>query len=164
MAAVREVWPGLLVAKLTPNVTDIALIARAAVAAGADALAAVNTYKGLVIDRHTLRPYLGNVTGGLSGPAIKPLALRAVYELFATVEVPDHRDGRRRQRAGRARVHGLWGARGGGRDRPRFESRALARSLAAGPLDGAGGARHRLGAGWSAGPIGCSLKLHFSLI
>jgi dihydroorotate dehydrogenase (NAD+) catalytic subunit len=69
-------------------VADITAIGRAAAAAGADAIAAVNTYKGLVIDRQTLRPYLGNVTGGLSGPAIKPLALRAVYELFATVDVP----------------------------------------------------------------------------
>lgn len=86
--AVRSVWPGLLVAKLTPNVTDVVAIGRAAVAAGADALSAVNTYKGLVIDRETLRPYLGNVTGGLSGPAVKPLALRVVYELFASVDVP----------------------------------------------------------------------------
>jgi dihydroorotate dehydrogenase (NAD+) catalytic subunit len=88
VAAVRGVWPGLLVAKLTPNVTDIVLVGRAAEAAGADALAAVNTYKGLVIDRETLKPYLGNTTGGLSGPAIKPLALRAVYELFVAVEIP----------------------------------------------------------------------------
>jgi dihydroorotate dehydrogenase (NAD+) catalytic subunit len=88
MAATREVWPGLLVAKLTPNVTDIGAVALAAVAGGADAIAAVNTFKGLVIDRETLRPYLGNVVGGLSGPAIKPLALRAVYEIFACVEVP----------------------------------------------------------------------------
>jgi dihydroorotate dehydrogenase (NAD+) catalytic subunit len=88
VGAVRAVWPGLLVAKLTPNVTDITAIGRAAEAAGADAIAAVNTYKGLVIDRNTLRPYLGNITGGLSGPAIKPLALRAVYELFETVAVP----------------------------------------------------------------------------
>jgi dihydroorotate dehydrogenase (NAD+) catalytic subunit len=88
VGAVRKVWPGLLVAKLTPNVTDIASIARAAEGAGADAIAAVNTYKGLVIDRATLRPYLGNTTGGLSGPAIKPLALRAVYELFETVGMP----------------------------------------------------------------------------
>jgi dihydroorotate dehydrogenase (NAD+) catalytic subunit len=48
----------------------------------------VNTYKGLVIDRRTLKPYLGNVTGGLSGPAIKPLALRAVFDLFAAVSIP----------------------------------------------------------------------------
>jgi dihydroorotate dehydrogenase (NAD+) catalytic subunit len=88
VAAVRAVWPGLLVAKLTPNVTDITAIGRAAEAAGADAIAAVNTYKGVVIDRKTLKPYLGNTTGGLSGPAIKPLALRAVYELFETVTVP----------------------------------------------------------------------------
>lgn len=86
--AVRPLWPGLLVAKLTPNVTDIVAVGQAAASGGADALAAVNTYRGLVVDRETLRPYLGNVTGGLSGPAIKPLALRSVYELFATVEVP----------------------------------------------------------------------------
>jgi dihydroorotate dehydrogenase (NAD+) catalytic subunit len=88
VGAVRKVWPGLLIAKLTPNVTDITAIGVAAEAAGADALAAVNTYKGLVIDRRTLKPYLGNVTGGLSGPSIKPLALRAVYELYETVNIP----------------------------------------------------------------------------
>jgi dihydroorotate dehydrogenase (NAD+) catalytic subunit len=88
VGAVRMVWPGLLVAKLTPNVSDIGAIGHAAEAAGADAIAAVNTYKGLVIDRVTLRPYLGNVTGGLSGPAIKPLALRAVYELYERVQIP----------------------------------------------------------------------------
>jgi dihydroorotate dehydrogenase (NAD+) catalytic subunit len=88
VASVRAEWPGLLVAKLTPNVAEIAEVGRAAAEAGVDALAAVNTFKGLVIDRTTLRPYLGNVTGGLSGPAIKPLALRAVYELYQTVGVP----------------------------------------------------------------------------
>ena len=88
VGTVRKVWPGLLVAKLTPNVTDITAIGRAAEGAGADAIAAVNTYKGLVIDRKTLRPCLGNVTGGLSGSAIKPLALRAVYELFEAVTIP----------------------------------------------------------------------------
>ncbi len=86
--SVREVWPGLLIVKLTPNVTDITAVARASVLSGTDAIAAVNTYKGMVMDRQTLTPYLGNVTGGVSGPAIKPLALRAVYELFASVEVP----------------------------------------------------------------------------
>jgi dihydroorotate dehydrogenase (NAD+) catalytic subunit len=85
---VRKAWPGLLVVKLTPNVTDIATIGLVAAAAGADAIAAVNTYKGLAVDRLTLRPYLGNITGGLSGPAIKPLALRAVYDLFEAVDVP----------------------------------------------------------------------------
>jgi dihydroorotate dehydrogenase (NAD+) catalytic subunit len=88
VGAVRRVWKGLLVAKLTPNVTDIGAIGRAAEAAGADAIAAVNTFKGLALDRQTLLPYLGNVTGGLSGPAIKSLALRAVYDLFQTVRVP----------------------------------------------------------------------------
>ena len=88
VAAVREVWPGLLVVKLTPNVTDIVAIARAAEKSGVDAIAAVNTYKGMVLDRQSLRPYLGNITGGVSGPAIKPLALRAVYELFEGVNVP----------------------------------------------------------------------------
>ncbi len=88
VTAVRDVWPGLLVVKLTPNVADITLIGQAAEAAGADAVAAVNTFKGMVIDRSTLKPYLGNVTGGLSGPAIKPLALRAVFDLFAILHIP----------------------------------------------------------------------------
>jgi dihydroorotate dehydrogenase (NAD+) catalytic subunit len=88
VAAVRKAWTGLLIAKLTPNVTDIGSIALAAQNAGADAIAAVNTYKGLVIERNSLRPFLGNVTGGVSGPAIKPLALRAVFEIFARVEIP----------------------------------------------------------------------------
>jgi dihydroorotate dehydrogenase (NAD+) catalytic subunit len=85
---VRRVWPGLLIVKLTPNVTDIAPVAQAAEAAGADALSLVNTFKGLALDRTTLRPYLGNVTGGLSGPAIKPLALRFVYEAYQAVQIP----------------------------------------------------------------------------
>jgi dihydroorotate dehydrogenase (NAD+) catalytic subunit len=88
LEAVRPVWPGLLMPKLTPNVTDIASVARAAQDAGADALSLVNTFKGLAIDRVTLRPYLGGGTGGLSGPAIKPLALRCVYEVSAAVGVP----------------------------------------------------------------------------
>lgn len=85
---VREIWPGLLVVKLTPNVADAAPVARAAEAAGADAVSLVNTFKGLVLDRATLRPYLGGVTGGLSGPAIKPLALRMVYEVAQAVSIP----------------------------------------------------------------------------
>jgi dihydroorotate dehydrogenase (NAD+) catalytic subunit len=88
VAAVRRVWPGLLIAKLTPNVTDIVAVGQAAERGGADAVAAVNTFKGMVLDRLTLRPYLGNLTGGLSGPAIKPLALRMVYELFEGLTVP----------------------------------------------------------------------------
>lgn len=88
VAAVRAVWPGLLTVKLTPNVTDIVAVARAAVEAGADALSLVNTFKGLAVDRVSLRPYLGGITGGLSGPAIKPLALRCVFEVAAAVQVP----------------------------------------------------------------------------
>ncbi len=88
VAAVRAMWPGLLVAKLTPNVTDLVSVAKAAVAGGATALALVNTFKGMVLDRDSLKPYLGNITGGLSGPAIKPLALRAVYEVYEAVDVP----------------------------------------------------------------------------
>jgi dihydroorotate dehydrogenase (NAD+) catalytic subunit len=88
VGAVRESWPGLLMAKLTPNVADIAGVGRAAERAGADAISAVNTFKGLVLDRASLRPYLGNITGGLSGPAIRPLALRAVYELYEALSVP----------------------------------------------------------------------------
>jgi len=88
VGSVREIWPGLLVAKLTPNVTDLTAIGRAAEEAGADALSAVNTFKAVVIDRQTLRPYLGNTIGGLSGPAIKPLALRAIYELYQAVSAP----------------------------------------------------------------------------
>jgi len=71
-----------------PNVTDIVPVARAAEAAGADALSLVNTFKGMALDRATLLPYLGNVTGGLSGPAVKPLALRFVYEVYEAVSVP----------------------------------------------------------------------------
>lgn len=90
VAEVRKVWPRplLLIVKLTPNVTDMTLIARAAEAAGASAVSLVNTFKGMVLDRATLRPWLGGVTGGLSGPAIKPLALRFVYEVSQVVDIP----------------------------------------------------------------------------
>ena len=75
----RDVCPDIpLIAKLTPNVTDITLIAKAAADGGADAVSAVNTFVGIAIDWRRRQPILGNVTGGLSGPAIKPLALRAV--------------------------------------------------------------------------------------
>jgi dihydroorotate dehydrogenase (NAD+) catalytic subunit len=85
---VRRVWPGFLVVKLTPNVADPAPVARAAQEAGADAISLVNTFKGLVLERSTLRPYLGGTTGGLSGPAIKPLALRMVFDVAAAVGIP----------------------------------------------------------------------------
>jgi dihydroorotate dehydrogenase (NAD+) catalytic subunit len=85
---VRAVCPLPIVAKLTPNVTNIVPIARAAAEAGADALSLVNTFVGLAIDWRRRRPVLGNVTGGLSGPAIKPLALRLVWQVARQVRVP----------------------------------------------------------------------------
>ena len=78
-----------VIVKLSPNVTDIVEIAKTAVRAGADALTAVNTVKALAIDVETQMPVLSNVKGGLSGPAIKPIALRCVYEIFeADLKVP----------------------------------------------------------------------------
>ena len=70
-----------LIVKLSPNVADITVIAQAAVEAGADALTAVNTLKAMAIDAETMRPILSNIKGGLSGPAIKPIALRCVYDI-----------------------------------------------------------------------------------
>ena len=75
-------------AKLTPNVTDITEIARAAEAGGADALSLVNTCLGMAVDWRRRRPILGNVLGGLSGPAIKPIALRIVYQVAKAVKIP----------------------------------------------------------------------------
>lgn len=77
-----------LIVKLTPNVTDITTIALAAEEGGADALSLVNTFLGMAIDAKTRRPLLGNITGGLSGPAIKPLALRMVWQVSRKVEIP----------------------------------------------------------------------------
>jgi len=77
-----------IIAKLSPNVTDITIIARAAEAGGAHALSLVNTFLGMSIDIRTRRPRLSNITGGLSGPAIKPLALRAVYRCAQAVKIP----------------------------------------------------------------------------
>jgi dihydroorotate dehydrogenase (NAD+) catalytic subunit len=88
VASVRDVCPLPLIAKLTPNVTDIVPIARAAAEAGADAVSLVNTFVGLAIDWRKRRPILGNTTGGLSGPAIKPLALRLVWQVARHVPVP----------------------------------------------------------------------------
>ncbi|MCE9544705.1 MAG: dihydroorotate dehydrogenase [Planctomycetia bacterium] len=77
-----------IIAKLTPNVTNIATIAKAAADAGADAISAINTCLGMAIDWRRRRPLLGNVVGGLSGPAIKPIALRAVYQIARAVKIP----------------------------------------------------------------------------
>ena len=77
----REVCPHPLIAKLTPNVTDVVSIARAARDGGADAVSLVNTFVGMAIDWRRKKPILGNLTGGLSGPAIKPLVLRIVWQV-----------------------------------------------------------------------------------
>jgi dihydroorotate dehydrogenase (NAD+) catalytic subunit len=74
--------------KLTPNVTDITAVARAVENAGADAISLINTLKGMAVDVRSRRPVLANVTGGLSGPAIKPVALYMVYEVCRAVRVP----------------------------------------------------------------------------
>ena len=74
--------------KLSPNVTDVTETARAAEAGGADALSLVNTFVGMAIDVRTRKPRLSNVSGGLSGPAIRPLALRAVYRCYGAVKIP----------------------------------------------------------------------------
>jgi dihydroorotate dehydrogenase (NAD+) catalytic subunit len=83
-AAVKK--PVLL--KLTPNVADIARIAKAGVQAGADAIVAINALRAMTIDIETARPVLANKIGGLSGPAIKPVAIRCVYEIYEAVDVP----------------------------------------------------------------------------
>ena len=77
-----------LLVKLSPNVTDITVIARAVEDAGADALSAINTLLGMAINAETRKPELANITGGLSGPAIKPVALRLVWEVYKNVSIP----------------------------------------------------------------------------
>ena len=88
VAAAKQVARFPVIVKLSPNVTDITVIARAAEAAGADALSLVNTFVGLAIDVESRTPRLWNVTGGLSGPAIKPVALRMVYQTYRAVKIP----------------------------------------------------------------------------
>ncbi len=85
---VRALTDRTLIVKLSPNVTDIVAIARAAAEAGADALSLINTLLGMAIDIKTRRPVLANLTGGLSGPAVKPVALRMVWQVTSAVEVP----------------------------------------------------------------------------
>ena len=88
VAGVRHTCSLPVLAKLTPNVTDISQIARAAEAGGADAISLINTCVGMAVDWRRRRPILGNVLGGLSGPAIKPIALGAVYRVARAVDVP----------------------------------------------------------------------------
>ena len=84
----KVAWNGPLIVKLSPNVTNIAVIAKAAEAGGADALTAINTVLGMAIDVKTRRPKLSSVFGGLSGAAIKPVALRCVWQVAKAVQVP----------------------------------------------------------------------------
>jgi dihydroorotate dehydrogenase (NAD+) catalytic subunit len=88
VAGARKVCPLPLIAKLTPNVTNVVPIAQAAADGGADAVSLINTFIGMAIDWRRCRPILGNVTGGLSGPAIKPLALRLVWHVARSVKIP----------------------------------------------------------------------------
>ncbi|HRY32762.1 MAG TPA: dihydroorotate dehydrogenase [Bacteroidales bacterium] len=87
-AAVRKVYPKPLIVKLSPNVTSIVEIARAVADGGADALSLINTLLGMAIDAEKRKPVLSTVTGGLSGPAIKPVALRMVWQVTRAVNLP----------------------------------------------------------------------------
>ncbi|MBP3654583.1 MAG: dihydroorotate dehydrogenase [Oscillospiraceae bacterium] len=86
--AVKAVTTKPVIMKLTPNVTDIVSIARACEEAGADGVSLINTMMGMAIDLRTRKPLLANITGGLSGPAVKPVALRMVYQVSQAVNIP----------------------------------------------------------------------------
>src|SRR5687768_188247 len=88
VSAVRKATHLPVIPKLTPNVTDVASFARAAEDAGADAVSLVNTFLAMAIDTETRRPKITNVLGGLSGPAIRPIAVRMVYECYQLVKIP----------------------------------------------------------------------------
>lgn len=88
VCAVRKSTTLPLIVKLSPNVTDIALLARISEEGGADAVSLVNTFKAMAINIHSRKPELGNVIGGLSGPAIKPIAIRMVWEVSQTTNIP----------------------------------------------------------------------------
>jgi dihydroorotate dehydrogenase (NAD+) catalytic subunit len=88
VSAVKKVTSLPVIPKLTPNVTDVASFARASEDAGADAVSLVNTFLGMAIDVETRRPKLSNIVGGLSGPAIRPIAVRMVYECRRAVKIP----------------------------------------------------------------------------
>lgn len=86
--AVRTVYPKVLIVKLSPNVTDITEIARAVEAEGADSVSLINTMLGMAIDAEKRKPVLSTVTGGLSGPCVKPVALRMVWQTARAVKIP----------------------------------------------------------------------------
>ncbi len=85
---VRKVWDKHLMVKLSPNVTDITEIAKGVEGAGADSVSLVNTFLGMAIDAESRKPILSTITGGLSGPAIKPIALRMVWQVYNAVKIP----------------------------------------------------------------------------
>lgn len=87
-SAVRKAYNGTMIVKLTPNVTDITEIARAVEAAGADAVSLTNTFLGMAIDVEKRKPMLSTITGGLSGPCIRPIAVRMVWQVANAVKVP----------------------------------------------------------------------------
>lgn len=86
--AIRKVYDKTLIVKLSPNVTDIAEMAKAVEGAGADSISLINTLLGMAINAETRKPILSTITGGLSGPAIKPVALRMVWQVFNAVKIP----------------------------------------------------------------------------
>ncbi|WP_280121640.1 dihydroorotate dehydrogenase [Duncaniella muricolitica] len=86
--AIREVYPKTLIVKLSPNVTSIADIARAVEAEGADSVSLINTLMGMSIDVERRRPHLSTITGGLSGPAVRPVAVRMVWQVAKAVKIP----------------------------------------------------------------------------
>lgn len=86
--AVRKVYNKIIIVKLSPNVTDITEIAKGVEGAGADGVSLVNTFLGMAIDYKTRKPILSTITGGLSGPAIKPIALRMVWQVYNAVKIP----------------------------------------------------------------------------
>ena len=88
MSAVRKVYKKTLIVKLSPNVTDITEIARAVEGAGADSVSLINTLLGMAIDAEKRRPILSTVTGGMSGAAVKPIALRMVWQVAKAVNIP----------------------------------------------------------------------------
>lgn len=85
---VRKVYPKTMIVKLSPNVTDITEIAQTVEEEGADAVSLVNTFLGMAIDAESRKPKLSTITGGLSGPAIKPIALRMVWQVYNSVKIP----------------------------------------------------------------------------
>ena len=87
-ARLRKITEKTLIAKLSPNVTDIKEIAKAVESAGCDAISLINTYPAMAVDVNSMKPKLGGITGGLSGPCIKPMALKCVWEAYNAVKIP----------------------------------------------------------------------------